>query len=430
MYKKVKMLSVLALLMFLATVLLAGCGSSKSGESGESGSDKDVTISALFMKQAGYSEDDVRNMTKEFESNNPGIKVNLTFLAYEALHDKIITNVASGTNSFDVVPVDDPWLAEFAQAGIIKDISAQVTAEMKEEVFPAAMETFAFQGKQYAIPWNNDTKFFFYNKKMLADAGFEKAPATWEEFVTMAKAIKDKGIAESPSIWSWSQAEALVCDYQTFLSAFGGRMLDDDLNPVFNEKPGVDALQFMVDLQKDGLANASSTQSLEEDVRRVFSQGKVAFATNWTYMYNLAKDPNESTVTEDVGIALMPDKKSVYGAMGLAMSSTTKNDEAVWKFIEYLTSKEVQKKYAALSLPIWKTLYDDPELVEAQPELVAVAKEQYENVESRARTPWYPELSQALQLEIQNALTGNKDPQKALDDAATKVEEIKNSYSK
>ena len=50
----------------------------------------ETTINALFMKQAAYSEDDVRNMAKDFEAANPDIKVNLEFVPYEGLHDKIV----------------------------------------------------------------------------------------------------------------------------------------------------------------------------------------------------------------------------------------------------------------------------------------------------------------------------------------------------
>ena len=40
------------------------------------------------------------------------------------------------------------------------------------------------------------------------------------------------------------------------------------------------------------LSNPASTESLEEDVRRIISQGEAAMALNWTYMFALANDPN------------------------------------------------------------------------------------------------------------------------------------------
>jgi multiple sugar transport system substrate-binding protein len=61
-----------------------------------------VTLNALFMKQAAYSEDDVKSMTAEFEKANPNVKVNLEFVPYESLRDKTIAAQASG--GYDVVP--------------------------------------------------------------------------------------------------------------------------------------------------------------------------------------------------------------------------------------------------------------------------------------------------------------------------------------
>ena len=69
-------------------LLLGGCGGGESGGSG--------TLNALFMKQAAYSETDVKSMTEQFQKQNPGIKVNLTFVAYEALHDKIVAAAPPG----------------------------------------------------------------------------------------------------------------------------------------------------------------------------------------------------------------------------------------------------------------------------------------------------------------------------------------------
>ena len=47
-------------------------------------------INALFMTQAAYSENDIRAMTSDFEKQHPDVKVNLEFVPYEALHDKIV----------------------------------------------------------------------------------------------------------------------------------------------------------------------------------------------------------------------------------------------------------------------------------------------------------------------------------------------------
>jgi multiple sugar transport system substrate-binding protein len=71
----------------------------------------DVQLNALFMKQTAYSEDDIRNMTTAFEQANPGIKVNLEFVAYGALHDKIVAAQGAGGSGYEVVLYDVIWEA-------------------------------------------------------------------------------------------------------------------------------------------------------------------------------------------------------------------------------------------------------------------------------------------------------------------------------
>ncbi len=53
-------------------------------------------INALFMTQAAYSENDIRAMTSDFEKQHPDVKVNLEFVPYEALHDKIVAARGAG----------------------------------------------------------------------------------------------------------------------------------------------------------------------------------------------------------------------------------------------------------------------------------------------------------------------------------------------
>ena len=71
------------------------------------------------------------------------------------------------------------------------------------------------------MPWINDTKFFFFNKQMLADAGITTPPKTWDDVVTAAKAVKAKGLVQYPLVASWKQAEAVICDWTQLAAIFG-----------------------------------------------------------------------------------------------------------------------------------------------------------------------------------------------------------------
>jgi multiple sugar transport system substrate-binding protein len=382
----------------------------------------ETTLNALFMTQAAYSEADVRAMTDAFTKANPDIKVNLEFVPYEGLHDKTVLAQGSGSG-YDVVLFDVIWPAEYAANNVLVDVTGRVTDDMKKGVLPGAWTTVNYDGKSYGMPWILDTKYLFYNKEILEKAGIKTPPKTWAELSDQAKIIKDKGLLATPIAWSWAQAEAVICDYTTLVSAYGGEFLKDG-KPAFAEGGGLDALKYMVDSYKSGLTNPNSKEFLEEDVRNVFQNGEAAFALNWTYMYNMANSGKDSKVAGKVGIVPAPgvegksEVSAVNGSMGLGITSTSQHQEEAWKYIVHMTSQETQNAYAKLSLPIWASSYEDPAVTAGQEELIAAAKLGLAAMYPRPTTPKYQELSTALQQGIQEALLDQATPEDALKSAA------------
>jgi multiple sugar transport system substrate-binding protein len=392
---------------------------------------EEITLKVLLMSQAGYSEEDCRNISDEFMGKNPNVKVDQTYVAYDNLHDKIITSFAGG-DPYDVVLTDTPWPAEMASAGFFLDITDRITDEMKEDIWPNAFKAVIWQDRYYAMPWLNDVEYFFYNERLLKEAGFDEPPQTWSELIEQSKVLKEKGIVEYPYIDSWMQGEILTAQFTHYLYAFGGDWIDKDMNPLINQEGGVKALEFMVENMENGYINQASIESDFESVRNVVSQGNAAFCVNFSYVWQLFNDPDESNVVGDMKIGLMPGEEaksvSLNGGMGLGISSSTKYPEEAWAYVEYMSSKDIQARYAKNALPIWSSLFEDSRVVEAQPDLVEISKEQYKYIVNRPIVPWYEEFSRSIQIEVHNALIGDKTPQQALDDVADKILELREKF--
>lgn len=390
----------------------------------------ETTLNALFMSQAAYSEQDVRAMTAAFEAANPDTKVALEFVPYDALHDKIVAASGAGDDGYDVVLFDVIWPAEFATRGFLQDVSARIPADTTEQVFPGAWTTVEYDGKRYGMPWILDTKYLYFNREMLTAAGFDKAPATWQELVAQARVIKEKGLVEFPLVWSWSQSEAMICDFTTLTAAFKGNFFADG-KPAFQTGGAKQAVDFMVSTLKDGLTNPASLEYAEEDVRRVFSNGDAAFALNWTYMNALVNKPEESKVVGKVGIvpALGSDggaaASAVNGSMGLGIPANSPNADAAWAFISYLTQASVQENYATLSLPVWKASYSAEAVTKGQEDLVTAANQSIAVMSPRPLIASYTEVSSILQASIHAALLGETDVDTALAEAADRVARIR-----
>ncbi len=420
----------ISLLVFAFLFVVAAVGCAPKQAAGP------VTIHVLTMDQAGLKPAEIDQIAREFEAKNPDIKVSMEYLGYDFIHDKITTGMAAKPPAYDAAMIDVIWPDEFIKAGYLLDVTDRVTPEMKSGMFPASWNGVTRNGKIYGMPWLMDVKYFMYNKDMLQKAGITDPPKTWEELVDQAKIIKEKGIAEFPIIWSWNQKEGVVCDYAVLLYGNGGSFVDPSGKPAFNNEKGVQALTWMKQTIDDGLSNPSSVSSDENAVRDNFIAGQSAFAVNWLFQYSDSNDASKSKIVGQAAFAPMPVFKagadagikgsSVDGSSSFAIMATTPYPDQTWKFLTYLASNEVQIKYSAEMLPVWKTDYEGDALKKLEgatptnPVTVPAFLAQFPFANERPTVAYYNEASAALQLAIQEALTGVKSPQQALDDAATK----------
>ena len=388
---------------------------------------EDVTLNALFMKQAGYSEEDVTAMTAAF-TESTGIQVNPTFVAYEELGPKILTSAASG--GYDVILGDCIWPAQFAKAGLVLDVTDRVNELDLDDIYQGALDATRYEGAYYGMPWLNDVKYMFVNTELLKQAGIEEVPATWDDLIADAKAVKDQGICEYPIVGCYAQAECLICDYTCIAGSFGGAFTDENNEPTINSEENVAALEFMAGTIADGLCNPKSLEMIEDDVLSTFEAGNAVFAINWTYQYNAMNDESQSSVVGQGVITPIPgtDKAAsatVNGGMPLMITKGCAHPDEAWDYMLFLASKEMQAKYCANALPIWKSLYSDEEVkATAGEEVVAASQVQFDYIVNRPMVPYYNELSTSMQSEIQQVLLGSKSAQEALDGLQATAEEL------
>ena len=280
------------------------------------------------------------------------------------------------------------------------------------------------------MPWLNDVKYMFVNMELLKKAGVEAVPSTWDELIADAKLCKEQGICEYPIVGCYAQAECLVCDYTCIAGAFGGSFVDENNDPTLNSAENVAALEMMAQLLKDGLTNPKSLEMIEDDVLSTFTAGNAVFAINWTYQYPIMNDENQSSVAGQGIIMPIPgtDKAqsaTVNGGMPLMITAGCKHVDEAWDYMLFLASKEMQAKYCANALPIWKSLYTDEQVIAtAGAEVVAASQTQFDFIQNRPMVPYYSELSTSMQTELQLVLLGQKTAQEALDGLQTLALEL------
>ncbi|GIP08694.1 ABC transporter substrate-binding protein [Paenibacillus macerans] len=412
--------------LVLIPSLLAGCSGGKPANGANDGGVQ--TIRVLSSDDfAGFREKAV----EEFNAKNPDIKVVLDHVAYDQLHDKELASFnASGDAAYDIVDVDEIWTSEYANAGFILPVTGRYTDEMKQGILPASLQIASLGEEIYGVPMFNDVVFFYYNEELLKKAGFDHPPVTWDEFASMSKALQEKGITPGPaSAWGWSANEGLVAYFAEFLGSFGGKFMDEAGKPAFNDEKGVQALTFMADSMKNGVIDKASINYNDRQVLDAFKNGKTAFVAGWSFYWG-ELNGSDSKVKGKVKVGMVPAAEgaphtAATGSMYLAITPQSEHEDAAWKFIEYLGSKEVQKQQslAAGSLPIWKELYSDADLNQNFTALKDMEK-QLEQVISRPSLDSYNEFSKNMQIVLQAVLTGQKDAKTALDELAASTEQL------
>jgi multiple sugar transport system substrate-binding protein len=272
---------------------------------------------------------------------------------------------------------------------------------------------------------------FFYNKAMLAKVGATADDIkTWAGVLEVAKKLKDAGVVNYPLSWSWSQAEALICDYAQILGAFGGSFTDSNGNLSVNDAQGVQALTWMRKTITDGLTDPASLTFLENDTDKSMAAGKTAMEINWESTLADLNDSKISSIVGDGAVAVTPAgptglNPGVNGSMALSIPTGSKHQSAAWTFIKYVTSQAVQDKYTTGWLPNWKASYADPAITQVNPEIFAVGAKEYDSMIDRPQVTDYNTVSQILQVQLQKALLGDETPQQALDTAVAQAKSAK-----
>ena len=154
---------------------------------------------------------DFDNIAKAYMAAHPNVTIKTTVLENEAFKTKLATQIQGG----DVPDLFQSWggatMAQQADAGALKDITADV-ASWASTVNPGAMSIYNYNGKQYGIPWDMGMIGFWYNKALFEQAGITAPPATWDEYLAAVGKLKAAGITplaiagkdEWPSMHLWT----------------------------------------------------------------------------------------------------------------------------------------------------------------------------------------------------------------------------------
>ncbi|MGZ4316273.1 MAG: ABC transporter substrate-binding protein [Gaiellaceae bacterium] len=343
------------------------------------------------------------------------------------LHDKMQPAFASGNPPWDVIYMSG-WVPEFANN--LVPIADMIPADLKADLPPSSFSTTTWNGKTYGVVFTLSLLTLFYNTEHFAAAGIKDPPKTWADLKTYVKELTKPG--QYGWVLNYGAPEGIggtASYWMAYLQQAGGKMYGPDGMPVFNDTPGVDALQLMLDLYKAGTDPGSISYVGINDATNVFTAGKASMMMNWPFTWVPAQDPKTSKVVGKVGDAVLPagpaGSASIDGTDAWTIASTSKNPDLAMKLIEFYLDPAVQKSQAIDTgwLPIRLSMLNDPEVQAKATNAVTVLAQSKYPYDSFV-TPDYNEVTQAVGTEIAKALKGQKSAAQAIKDASDQVTAI------
>ncbi|NNG67277.1 ABC transporter substrate-binding protein [Caldanaerobacter subterraneus] len=417
-----KKLLVLFITFLLTVSLITSCSSNNTSSTSQTPSKNEVVT--ITYSTGKDSTPATKKLVEAFEKKYPNIKVKVQELpnSTDEQHNTYVTALSAGDSSIDVLAMDVIWTPEFAAANWLLPLDDKFTEEMRSKMLPGPVEAVTYNGHVWAVPRFTDAGVLYYRKDIISTP-----PQTWDELIQMAKENVGKEGTKYGIVFQGNQYEGLVCDALELIYSNGGSVIEG--NKVTIDTPqAIAGLQYLIDLVK--IAPPGVTTYQEEDARNVFQQGEAIFMRNWPYAWSLLNS-DDSPVKGKVGIAPIPRGKDgkegspVLGGWNLGINKYSKHPEEAWKFIEFVTSEEGQKITALEggNLPTLKSLYQDKEVLAKNP-YWADFYDVFITAKPRPVSPFYPQMSDSMQINFHKALTGEITAEQTIKNVAKDLSEI------
>lgn len=283
-----------------------------------------------------------------FYAIHPDIKVRFQIMPENQLRSAVQRDVSQKLGEFDVVMIGAYEIPIWAKNGWISDLTpfmAQEAAWGGEDLLAPIRDLVSYRGKLFAAPFYGSSSFMFYRKDLFETAGLEMPTSpSWPQVAEFAKKLtnRDKGISGIclRGQQGWGQNLAPLT---TVMNTFGGRWFDEKWAPALSDPKSSEAIHFYVNLvKKYGQPDAGN--SGWQECMKLFTKGQAAMWYDDTVFAGPVLEQVAPNLRKNIGFAMAPTKEALPSgwlwAWGLSITPTSRNQDAAWKLISWLTSRE------------------------------------------------------------------------------------------
>ncbi|MBN1837505.1 MAG: sugar ABC transporter substrate-binding protein [Spirochaetales bacterium] len=377
-----------------------------------------------------------------------GVKVEFEEVPFAQLHEKMILDFASQAGTYDFVISLTDWVTELVRGEYLVALDDYIKKDPPEDwpnAFPKGLLSIqTVNNKLYGLPCHDGPIMLYYRKDLFQDPQEKSAfkakygydlqpPETWDHFLDMTRFFT----RPADNLWGTCIAakqggQQLAYDFFLMLWSFGGEIFDANYKPTFNSDAGVKGLQYYIDLRnKWEVTPKASTTYDETENGPVYLNGNAALMWHWSHIASWAELPDRSKIMGNNGYTLFPVARkglphttlSIYWFFGI--SSASKNKDATYELINWLTNKENDKLDAFNGTVACRlSTYRDPDVLAKFPFYANIEKLLSGETRTTPQIPEYAQVDDIIGVACSKAIAGEMSAKAALDDAAAKVEDL------
>ena len=342
----------------VALVLLGACGCARTTPG---------TVTLRFWAM-GREGEVVQELVRDFERENPGVRVRVQQIPWSAAHEKLLTAFV-GDATPDIAQMGNTWMAEFAAMRALEPLAPWLARSSLSDTsyFPGIWDTNVIDGVPLGVPWYVDTRLLFYRRDLFARAGYDRMPDTWTEWREALVAVKRlAGPGGFALFLPPNEYEPLLV---LGLGAGSRFLAEDDTRGAFSEPAFRRAFDFYTGLYRDGLAPPVRNNEIA-NIYQEFARGY--FAAYITGPWNLGEFERRlpDSLKDAWATAPMPGPDgpasglSLAGGASLVVFRGSRHKEEAWRLIEFLSRPDQQLRFYRLTgdLPARREAWRDTAL--------------------------------------------------------------------
>jgi multiple sugar transport system substrate-binding protein len=378
-----------------------------------------------------------KKMTPEFEKMT-GITVVWDEMQENALMDKLL--VEGEATSYDIVMTCPEFMPSQIDLNALYPLDEYISDKNKtpqwydyEDLMEAYRLMLSHEGKTYGVPFAGETVFTMYRKDVFDELGLE-VPKTMSDLLNTAKILKEKKPDNYGITFRVRLGWEFCYMYSCFMFPFGGAFINPtDGSVVMNSPENKKALQFMNDILEYGPVGIKAFSF--DEAWSSFMTGDALMTIEASAAAAEFENPEKSVAAGKIGYAPMPEGPAggysgVWG-WGFAITNASKNKDAAWAAIAYLTSKEKQNEYLENGGIVSRgSALKDPEEQAKHPYYKAILDTLDQAAALQAKgysvvlpIPEWSQISEIVGTTGSRALTGEISIDEALESMQTQIED-------